>query len=88
MSGIGRLEQKWNMFSKPLSEDGWYECSGILRGGSELDLMGWGGPVPRKIRYNEVSFQFQKRLIIISLILIKKKLSRVSTLNFFFSFQK
>ena len=28
-----RLEQKWNMFSRPLSEDGWYECSGQLRGG-------------------------------------------------------
>ena len=75
MSGVGRLEQKWNMFSKPLSEDGWYECSGILRGGSELDLMGWGGPVPRKIRYNEVSFQF---------LSTKKKRSRVSTLNLFF----
>ena len=106
-----RLEQTWNMFSRPLSEDGWYECSGKLRGGkcreeeeeeeeeegeteffykshgfhvftfhlsssflfffsplllffssllffsagTELDLMGWGGPVPRKMRLINVN---------------------------------
>ena len=53
LSGLLRLEQKWNMFSTPLSEDGWYECTGTLRSTTQLDLMGWGGPVPRKLRLSK-----------------------------------
>ena len=42
--------QMWNMFSRPLAEDGWHEVPGKLRGGRQVDLMGWGGPVPRLYR--------------------------------------
>ena len=46
-----RLDQRWAMFNNPISEDGWYENTGILRNNATLDLMGWGGPIPKKLRF-------------------------------------
>ncbi len=42
MSG---LEQKWNMFSPPLREDGWYVIPAKLKNGKQVDLFKNGGPV-------------------------------------------
>ncbi len=39
------LEQRWNMFSPPLTEDGWYVIPGILRNGDIVDLFKEGGPL-------------------------------------------
>ena len=33
--------------------DGWFENTGVLRNNATLDLMGWGGPVPRKLRFKD-----------------------------------
>ena len=46
-----RLDQSWGMFSRLTSMDGWFENTAILRNNATLDLMGWGGPVPRKLRF-------------------------------------
>lgn len=50
-----RIKQQWNMFSRPYANDGWYETTGLLRGNTTVDLMGWGGPVPRKLRFHIAS---------------------------------
>jgi hypothetical protein len=51
MSKVMRLDQRWAMFNNPISEDGWYEATGVLRNNATLDLMGWGGPLPKKLRF-------------------------------------
>ncbi len=39
------LNQRWNMFSSPLREDGWYVIDGTLIDGSHVDLFREGQPV-------------------------------------------
>jgi len=39
------LEQKWAMFSPPLTDDGWYVIPGKLKNGSEVDVFRNGEPV-------------------------------------------
>ena len=63
LSKAFRLDQKWSMFSRPITEDGWYEAPGVLRGGGTLDLMAFGGPVPRKLRFADPSDYFDPRLL-------------------------
>ena len=48
-----RLDQSWGMFSRLTSMDGWFENTGVLRNNATLDLMGWGGPVPRRLRFED-----------------------------------
>jgi hypothetical protein len=50
-----RLDQSWGMFSTPRTGDGWYETTGVLNGNATVDLMGWGGPVPKKPRFNDAA---------------------------------
>lgn len=38
------LDQNWNMFSPPVTEDGWYVIPGHLRDGTEVDLFKEGQP--------------------------------------------
>lgn len=39
------LEQRWNMFSPPLRDDGWYVIPGKLKNGHEVNVFTAGGPV-------------------------------------------
>ena len=39
----------------PVKRDGWYETIGKLRGNETVDMMGWGGPIPRKLRFHDPS---------------------------------
>jgi hypothetical protein len=52
-----QLRQSWGMFTNmgTFRRDGWYETVGELRGNTTVDLMGWGGPVPRKLRFQDTS---------------------------------
>jgi hypothetical protein len=58
-----RIKQQWNMFSRPYANDGWYETTGLLRGNTTVDLMGWGGPVPRKLRFHIASDYLNPSLV-------------------------
>jgi hypothetical protein len=40
-----RLDQCWNMFSRPILNDGWFVMPAKLDDGSEVDLMTDGGPL-------------------------------------------
>lgn len=58
-----RLDQSWGMFSRLTSLDGWFENTGVLRNNATLDLMGWGGPVPRRLRFEDAEdYASPKRL--------------------------
>lgn len=39
------IDQKWNMFSPPLRDDGWFVIPGTLTDGSQVDLFQEGKPV-------------------------------------------
>lgn len=46
--GIGQtlqFDQAWNMFSPPLTDDGWYVIPGRLRSGKEVDVFREGRPI-------------------------------------------
>lgn len=60
-----RVRQSWGMFTNMgyIRRDGWYEIVGKLRGNATVDLMGWGGPVPRKLRFQDKSDYFNPTLI-------------------------
>jgi hypothetical protein len=58
-----RLQQTWQMFVRPVKRDGWYETTGKLRGNATLDLMGWGGPIPRKLRFHDKADYADPKLI-------------------------
>jgi hypothetical protein len=51
------------MFSKPRRGDGWYETIGMLNGNVTVDLMGWGGPVPKKLRFYDPADYSNPRLM-------------------------
>jgi hypothetical protein len=40
------IEQRWDMFSPPLTEDGWYCMEGVLRNGQRVNLWQPGRPLP------------------------------------------
>lgn len=39
------INQAWNMFSRPLKDDGWYIAEGVLLSGNSVDLLREGAPV-------------------------------------------
>lgn len=42
---VFRLSQTWNMFSRPLRQDGWFVIPGLLANGETVDLLTDGGPL-------------------------------------------
>lgn len=42
------IEQRWDMFSPPLTDDGWYCMEGTLRNGERVNLWQPGQPLPTK----------------------------------------
>ena len=60
-----QLRQSWGMFTNMgiFNRDGWYETVGLLRGNTTVDLMAWGGPVPRKLRFHDKSDYSNSALI-------------------------
>ena len=53
------LDQYWNMFSPPLTDDGWYVIPGKLRSGKEVDVYR-GGSSPVDWNKPETVYQFYK----------------------------
>jgi hypothetical protein len=45
IAAILHLQQKWNMFSMPLRQDGWYVIEGRLKNGTSVDLFRKGAPL-------------------------------------------
>jgi len=61
------IDQKWDMFSPPLRDDGWYVIPGRLRNGAVVDIFKNGGPVswekPKMVSATYPSERWRKYLM-------------------------